>query len=178
MDGSQAHGVGSHLQTGDSGHMSPMARLGMYLTLNVHVLDVDYSLAEFTSFAAVARHLLLNLPYLVLLSFCGRFANTERRDWSLLSGSGTSPPKPQPCVNQLNSLETPEFATLQPYGWSGSAAHLACGSDNYTTHYFITVIYHSQPALNLKILSPTHSHLLRMPFGHLLNRADSGAHYV
>ncbi|KAJ4368458.1 hypothetical protein N0V83_006815 [Neocucurbitaria cava] len=34
--------------------------------------DVDYGRDDFTSFAIVARHLLLNLPFLALLSFCGR----------------------------------------------------------------------------------------------------------
>ncbi|EMD59273.1 hypothetical protein COCSADRAFT_30738 [Bipolaris sorokiniana ND90Pr] len=34
--------------------------------------NVDYSQDELTSLAAVARHLLLSLPYIVLLSFCAR----------------------------------------------------------------------------------------------------------
>ena len=42
MDGSQvlSHGVGSHIQIGDSGHMSPTARLDIYLALGVHILEI------------------------------------------------------------------------------------------------------------------------------------------
>jgi hypothetical protein len=48
----------------------PLGIIKSLINATGSLYEVDYSLDEFTSFAEVARHLLLNLPFLVLLSFC------------------------------------------------------------------------------------------------------------